>query len=68
MTTTHAGCHRVSEVTDATAKLRSVRVQGCISRHHTSKDTGPETRDRLKREVASIFPPMQACLGGQDAD
>lgn len=61
------GCHRTDEVTDATAKLRSVR--GLISRGWISTDTiSMEAKDGFVREAVSVLTQTQDGLGAQEAD
>lgn len=56
------GCHGTDEVTDATAKLRSVR--GLISRGWISTDTiSMEAEDGLEREAVSVLTQTQDGLG-----
>lgn len=61
------GCHGTDEVTDATAKLRSVR--GLISRGWISTDTiSMEAEDGFEREAVSVPTQTQDGLGAQEAD
>ena len=61
------GCHGTDEVTDATAKLRSVR--GLISRGWISTDTiSMEAEDGIEREAVSVLTQTQDGLGVQEAD